>query len=324
MLRSQVLLACGVILAAAGTVAAQDKVDIAWKFEKDKVFYQQMETTTSQNMKVQGLNVDQTQKQTFYFSWKAVEEKADKSWLLKQRIEGVKIEITIAGNQITFDSTAATPAAQNNPLADFFSKLVGSEFDVTVGPDRKVTSVDAKGFVDKLGAANPQMQQLIKQILNDNALKQMADPTFAFVPPPGKQVAKGDTWERTAELSLGPIGSYKNNYKYTYEGQEDQAGTKLDKIKAEITMNYSPPAAGEAGLPFRIKEATLKSGKESGGTILFDSKAGRLQSSDLKLELSGELTIDIGGTVNKVELKQSQQTKVTTLEKLPFEPKKPG
>jgi hypothetical protein len=322
MLRSRLLLAVALAAGLAAPAAAQDKVDLAWKFEKDKVFFQEMVTTTTQNMKVQGLSVDQTQKQTFYFSWKATEEKADKSWVLTQRIEGVKMEITIAGNQITYDSTATTP--QNNPLADFFSKLVGSEFKVTVGPDRKVTSVDAGGFVDKLKAANPQMEPLIKQILNENALKQMADPTFGMVPPPGKgPVGKGDTWERTAELNLGPIGSYKNTYKYTYDGKEKRGEKELDKIKVDISMAYSAPTAGGDALPFRIKEANLKS-KDSGGTIFFDSKAGRLEDSDLKLELNGDLTIDIGGTSNKVELKQIQQTTIKTLEKLPFEPKKAG
>ena len=45
-----------------------DKVEFKWKFEKDKPFYQEMTTKTQQDMKVMGMDVKQTQDQTFYFS----------------------------------------------------------------------------------------------------------------------------------------------------------------------------------------------------------------------------------------------------------------
>src|SRR4051812_42612598 len=47
--------------------AADDKKDgpaLAWKFEKDKVFYQKMVTKTVQSMKVMQNDVNQTQNQT--------------------------------------------------------------------------------------------------------------------------------------------------------------------------------------------------------------------------------------------------------------------
>src|SRR5438067_2149583 len=43
---------------------------LAWKFDKDKAFYQKMETKTTQKMKVMNNDVVQTQKQTFYFKWR--------------------------------------------------------------------------------------------------------------------------------------------------------------------------------------------------------------------------------------------------------------
>ena len=50
-------------------IAEGDKVELKWKFEKDKKIYQEMVTKTSQFMKVMGMEVNQTQEQTFYFSW---------------------------------------------------------------------------------------------------------------------------------------------------------------------------------------------------------------------------------------------------------------
>jgi hypothetical protein len=317
MLLARSLLTAAVALGLAGAAVAQEKVDLSWKLAKDKPFFQEMTTTTSQNMKVMGLDVVQTQKQTFYFSWTPVEEK-DKKWTLEQKIEGVKMEITIAGNKIEFDSTQ--PSTQNNALTDFFKTLVGSKFKLTLDADKKVTAVEAGDFVKKLSAANAQMAPLLDKILSENALKQMADPTFGLSPK--EPVAKGATWTKDSELNLGPIGSYKTAFKYTYEGKEKVGDKELDKIKVEPTLTYAVPTGGGEGLPFRIKEANLKSGTGSTGTIFFDSKAGRLDNSRLTIQLTGDLTIEIGGMNTKVELKQEQTTELKTLDKNPLEVKK--
>jgi hypothetical protein len=287
---------------------AQDKAELKWKFEKGKTIYQELTTDTKQDMKVMGQDVKQNQKQTFYFSWTPVEQK-DKDWVIKQKIEGVKMEIEIGGNKITYDSTM--PGAGNNPLADFFKALVGSEFTITVGPDMKVTKVDGrKEFIEKLGATNQQMKPLLDSILSEEALKQMADPSFAAVP--NKEVAKDDSWKNQTKLSLGPIGSYDTTYEYKYVGQ-DEKNKDLAKITVTTTVKYAPPGAdaGGAALPFKIKSATLEA-KNSTGTILFDTKAGRLDSSDMNLTLEGKLDIEIGGMSNTVELKQTQKTTVKT------------
>src|SRR5438105_2462164 len=61
-------------------------VNLSWKFEKDKTFYQEMTTETKQTMKVMGTDVNQTQKQTFIYSWTPVEQDKDKNWVVKQKI----------------------------------------------------------------------------------------------------------------------------------------------------------------------------------------------------------------------------------------------
>ncbi len=300
-------------------VKAGDKVELKWKFEKGKTFYQQLTTETTQDMKVMGSEVKQKQNQTFYFSWTPLEQK-DKDWILEQEIRGVKVEIEIGGNKIGYDST--NPGPGNNPLADFFKTLIGSKFKLTVGPDMKVTKVEGgKEFLEKLVAANQQMKPLLESILSDDALKQMADPSFAVLPP--GPVAKGDKWEYKTLLKLGPIGNYDTTYSYVYEGKEKD----LDKIAVTAVMKYSPPdQSAPAGLPFKIKSAKLES-KSATGVVLFDAAAGRVDSSELNLKLEGTLDIEIGGQTTTVELKQDQKTKVKTTAEMPAElkpPAKPG
>jgi hypothetical protein len=307
-----------ITLVLPATGQDKDKVDLKWKFEKGKTFYQELTTDTKQDMTVTGMPVSQKQKQTFYFSWTPVEQK-DKDWVIKQKIEGVKMEIQIGSNTISYDSTNKETA--NNPLGDFFKALVGSEFTLTLNDKMKVTKIEGrKEFLDKLVAANQQMKPLLEQILSEDALKQMADPSFAVIP--NEEVTKGKTWKFNSKLNLGPIGSYDTTYDYKYEGK-DAKEKDLDRIAVTATLKYEKPGAEGAGggLPFRIKDGKLES-KNATGFVLFDAKLGRVASSEMNLTLEGTLDIEIGNMTTKVDLKQTQKTTVKTTSENPITPPK--
>jgi hypothetical protein len=310
------LYALGLVAVVGLTAAtpAADTTTLKWKFEKDKPFYQEMSSDTTQKMKVAGSEINNTQKQTFYFSWTPVEEK-DGTWVLKQKIEGVKMKIEISGSPpIDYDSTKE--GAATTPLSDFFKVLVGSEFKLTIDKDMKVTKIEGRDeFIKKLGGANPQMEPLLKQILSEDALKEMADPTFAAVKT--GEIKVNDTWERPSKFDMGPIGKYNNVYKYTYQGK-DQGNNKLDRIKVDTTVKYEKPddAAFGGGLPFKIKTAELTP-KNATGFVLFDNEKGRVEGSESNLELSGKLGIEIGGQTTNVELSQTQKTSVKTTDTNP-------
>ncbi len=289
---------------------------LAWKFEAKKPFYQEMETTTDQSIKVMGLDVVQKQKQTFYFKWTPEEQDKDGNWKIKQEIEGIKMNIDIAGNPVSFDSTQENPpGGANTALSEFFKALKGSSFTLTFNTKTlKVDKVEGrKEFIDKLATANQQLQPLLTKILSDDALRQMADPTFGILPPAGKKV--GDSWDTTSTLNLGPIGTYTNKYKYTWKGPDPNAKNKdLELITVETNLSYTAPTESDPALPFKIKSSNLttKQEKEPTGKILFNTKLGRLESSDVKITLSGTLTIEIGGNTTQVELTQNQTTSVRT------------
>jgi hypothetical protein len=304
---------------------AQDNkpVTLKWKFEIGKPFYQEMKTVTKQALKVQGSDVSQNQNMTFYFSWTPKSQDGD-NWVIEQKIIGVKMEIDIGGTKVSYDSTKDNPGS--NPLGDFFNKLKDSEFKITVNKENKVIKVEGRdAFVTKLIGANPQMEALLKQILTEDALKEMAEPTFAVVP--SKEVKKGDApWKRPSKIDMGPLGRYENTYKYTYDGA---GADKLDTIKVDTTTKYVPPpdtamSQGAGALPFKIKSGDLKS-TSSSGTVKFDNVKGRVESVEMALQIKGELNIEISGQTTKVELTQDQTTSVKTSDKNPIEkaPEKP-
>ena len=296
------------------TVSAQDKQTFQLKLEKDKSFYQKMKTDVTQIIKVQGQDLTQKQDSEFFFKWTPEKQDGDK-WTIKEKIEGLKMSIDISGNPITYDSTKTDqPGSAGNPgLMDFFKNLVGAEFTVTLNTKTwKVEKVDGKDdFIKKLGAGSTQMDSLLKKIMTDDALKQMADPTFNLIPDAPKAV--NDTWEKKQNLSLGPIGTYEVTYKFTYKGK-DPMRKDLDRVEVEPTLTYKPPAESTEGLLFRIKSGTITSQKPDQGqppsVVLYNPATGRIEKATISLKLRGELTVTIGGTDTKVELDQTQTTTI--------------
>ncbi len=295
------------------------------KLEKDKPFYQEMETTVLQTIKVQGgADLVQTHKQTFYFKWLPTNFAGDK-WTVKQTIEGVKMSIDIAGNKVEYDSTNtnATGAAGNPGLADFFSKLVGTEFTITYGKGMVVEKVDGKDeFLKKLGGVNQQIESLLKKMLTDEALKQMTDPSFGLTA--DKDIAVGGKWEKKSVMNLGPIGSYDMVNTYTYVGKNttapNAAEKELEKIEVATIMTYKAPTADQGeGLLFKIKGGELKTepykAGEKANVILYDAKAGRIKESTLSVKLVGKINVTIGGTDTTIDLYQEQVTTVKTEDK---------
>jgi hypothetical protein len=288
---------------------------LAWKFTVNTPFFQKMTTSTEQKIKVMGLDVVQKQDQTFYFEWTPTKQDGDK-WTITQKIQGIQMKIDIAGNPVSFDSTQESNAGGANvALAEFFKALKDASFTLVYNTTtQKVESVSGKDdFLKKLATANSQLEPLLKKILSDEALKQMADPTFGFLPPTNKKPE--ESWDSTSTLNLGPIGVYTTKYTFTYKG-EDKANKDLDVINFDTKLSYAAPAEPDASLPFKIKSADLKTEEKlEPGKILFNKKLGRLEKSNVKLIVVGKLTIEIGGNSTQVDLNQTQTIDVETADK---------
>jgi hypothetical protein len=316
VLRIRLGVAALMVVALGATVAAQDKQKFELKLTKDSPFYQKTKTEVSQVIKVQGQDLTQKQDSTFYFKWTPEKQDGDK-WGLKLRVEGLEMSIDISGNPITYSSLKKDqPGASSNPgLMDFFKNLEGTEFNVTLNTKNwTVEKVDGKDeFVKKLGAGSPQMDSLLKKIMTDDALKQMADPTHNLLPDQPKAV--NETWDKKQTLNLGPIGSYEVNYKFTYKGKDPER-KELDRIEVAPSLTYKAPAEGTEGLLFRIKSGTMETKPIEAAdnlppsVILYNPATGRIEKATISLKLRGELTVTIGGTDTKVELDQRQTTTI--------------
>lgn len=322
MPRTRFVVAVLLGVAAASFAGAQErKFDLGFKGKDGKLtpYYQEVETKVTQVIKVQNQDLTQKQSSKFWYAWTPVkEEKATEGkeeftrWTVKQKIEGLEMNIDISGNPINYSSKTEAAGSSGNPgLVEFFKGLKDTEFTATLGKNYKVEKVEGKDeFIKKLGAGSQQMDALLKKVLTEDALKEMVDPTAKLFPEDGKPRKVGDTWEKKTTLNLGPIGSYDLTYKLKYAAVEKEK----DKLELETVIAYTAPKESPDGLLFRIKEGSTLTSVPAGskGTIIYDPKTQRIEEATINIKLDGKLTVVIGGTDTKVELDQQQTTSIKT------------
>jgi hypothetical protein len=315
-----------IILSVPALAVAQEARTFNLKLEEGKKFYSKTTTTVSQKMKVMGQELFQSQESTFFYVWTPIEQKSKpidgtgssidlESGVEETRqviceIEGVKMKIEISGNKIEYDSTVPRddPGKSNPGLTEFLEKLVGAKFIVTVDRKNRVEKVDGvKEFLSKLAPTNSRMEDALKQIMSDDAVKSMCDPTFGLLPDCPKR--PGETWTTTRTLQLGPIGSYTITYHSTYLG----IANNMDIIRLVPQITYMAPNEKDNGSKLlKIKEGKLASDSTDKGIVLYDPQLHRIDAAKFSMTLKGDLTVTIGMNDTQVELMQTQKTTIKT------------
>jgi hypothetical protein len=294
--------------------------DITLKFKAfdsgAPVLYQTQTTKTNQTMKVMNQEVIQKQEQTFFISWTPKTDKGD--LVVVQKIIGVKLAIDIGGNKISYDSTNEEQQKQSNPMTDFFNALKTLELTFTIDPQKlTITKIEGRdALIKKLSESTPPMKALLENILSDDAIKQMAQPTWGAVPKTA--VKKDSTWTEETKLNLGAIGSYDTVFTYKFIGA-DEKKNGLDKISVTPKLTYQAPKdKAAASLPFTIKDKSTLTTESADGTVWFDQKKGRIVDSTITMKLKGDLIIDVGGTETTVQMVQEQTSTATFSETSPL------
>jgi hypothetical protein len=151
----------------------------------------------------------------------------------------------------------------------------------------------------------------MKGQFSETAVGQMVSQVFSFGP---KQAVKvGDTWTRTDKMATG-VGdaAVKQTFKLTgVEGGVAKIGVTAD-------MTFKADDAGFPGLPdgVKITKFDMKADKIA-GTVLFDTKAGRLKEGKQDMNLNGALTMSAAGMDIDVTMKIKGVQTTTVTDKNP-------
>jgi hypothetical protein len=301
-----------VALSVFSQALAQQPLDLKWKLEMGKTFYQEMTSETKQQLDIAPKKIAQTQKQTFVMSFTPQLQDKEKNWVIKQRIEALKMNGPVGKVQVAFDSTKAD--VENTPHSRYFQGLVGAEFKFILSPEMKVVRVEGReAFLKKLSCPDQPVKLPLDLFITDDTLRQMVGSAFSALPV--SAVKPGDTWTGHTEQQMGPIGGFDDTCRYTLLGTAEK-NSRMARIRVDKTLKYAPPQGAAAkGLPFQIVGANL-SGKGD-GYVQFDIVRGRISESKLSEKLEGRVTIAVGGQNSDVKLSQTQTTTVRTSDEMP-------
>tara|TARA_B110000438_G_scaffold168909_1_gene161421 strand:+ start:4906 stop:5832 length:927 start_codon:yes stop_codon:yes gene_type:complete len=145
--------------------------------------------------------------------------------------------------------------------------------------------VKAKG----LDTLDGQAKALLGGELDSDVLKEKAQSELDDFN--DKPVKAGDSWESETTLDLGQGAIFELTSNQKYVGTVQQDGKTLHQVEIKYTkVDFEQPAA-TPGAP-AVTDSALKiiTGTT---TLLFDAEKGRVVKSNLKLKVSGEITLTI-------------------------------
>jgi hypothetical protein len=277
-------------------LGAQPTQPLAWQLKPGDQFYLRTVSTTKQTMKTLGREVRQEREETLVLGFK-VESKGPDGIVLTETIEGFS------------SRTGKDPAVSDD-------RIKGASFVVTLSPKMEVLKLEGHDkLIDKLAGDDLNVRKTLQLVLSEEALKRSVREALAFLP--DRPVKENETWERSIDAPLGPLGSLRMTNTYKLEGKEDVGGKKVEKITYTTALDYKP-GKPEKELPYHVVTGDLKA-EDAKGTVHFDAAAGRLVQSESKVSLKGKLILSVTGTNVDAELEQAQTTKVTLLNENPLE-----
>jgi len=211
--------------------------------------------------------------------------------------------VTYSTKYLTFENKLSLPGGvelefdakgENTPQGtqlDFILPLMEalSKSTTTIVHDKNGDILKVAVKAEGLDALDDQAKALLGGELDGDALKEKAQNEIDDFN--DKPVNIGDTWNSETTLDLGQGAMLELTSEQKYVGPVQQDGVTLHQVDIKFTeVDFEQPAA-TAGAP-AVSDSALKiiTGTT---TLLFDAKKGRVVKSNLKLKVSGEITLTI-------------------------------
>lgn len=184
--------------------------------------------------------------------------------------------------KFNFDDTT-----QTDSKAAILKNLVGAQLTITLSPQGKVLELNgAKEMMDRMmqsatmedSVANQQVLKMLEGFWSENGIRRMTEQGLGYVPP--NPVMIGDTWkyETTANMIV-PV-KIANNYTLMTRNK----GSLAIDLKSSLVID-TVMTVGE-GQPMTM---SISMNGVGDGTMLINEKTGMLDSSNTKIDLSGNM-----------------------------------
>ena len=281
------------------TASAQESVTLKWKLQEGNSFYANSVTDMDMSMKILNMDVDMKMKITAVQRFKVLSVKpgATKVELVMQRMD--------------MDLTSDALPGGIPGLGAIGERVKGATLTATLDDKLAVTKLEGYDkFLDKLSGDDDMVRKQMKQQFSEEAVKQMFSQVFAFAP--DKPVKVGETWSRTDKM---PAAGVEASVKQKYKLESVSDGVAKIALTGDLTFKAGK---GFAGLPegVTVSKFDMKADKFA-GTLLFDTKAGRLTENKLDMDMKGDMTIGVGGQSVDMSMKIKARQNTTVTDKNP-------
>jgi hypothetical protein len=217
---------------------------------------------------------------------------ADGTQRISEKTVGFAMKLTTPAGNLEFDAEKPDPgAAAGGPfaaLAEGLTALKGTAYTVVV-KNNKVVGVE--GIDEVLAKIPAAAVELIKAELQPAVIKRDWQQQFDVLP--GKDVKKGDTWQRTEVQGLGGGQTLTFDTQFEYQDTVEKAGRKLDKIGITYTtVKFAVDGPALGGV--KVTGSDLKI-DGSFGHVLFDREKGYIVERMTNTHITGPINLDING-----------------------------
>ncbi len=276
----------------AGPAHAQ--TTLRYKFKDGEKLHYVMDQDIKMTMNVAGMDIEMKMKQGMDMNWDV--QKVDDQGNARVRVKFGRVKMSMESpmGNVEVDSNAKGEDPEG-PLGKIFGQLVKAmaamEMTFTMAPDGEMKDVEISEEALKKIKAIPGADKFGGDALSPDGLKKMIG--GGMVLPKGK-ITQGKTWTQKLAMKM-PLGKVSGTTKFTYEGQVEKDGKKLEKIA--VKPEYKVESDPDAKVQIKVK------GQKDKGYAYFDAQAGRLvETTNLG---TMELELEIGGMALTQNIQQN-------------------
>lgn len=247
-------LSAAFVLALTASLPAQDgdKATLEWKFKKGESLRYQM--TMVMEMDMGGMQI--SQEMLFRWLWDVTDVGADGTGTMKATYERVKMKMD-GPMAAEYDSESGKKPADTDFMGRIMASFVGKSLTLQMSKQGQCLKMEGmEKLMDSALKELPEEMQamaaMMKASMTDDYSKSMMQLHFGFLPKTA--VAKGDTWDDKASLSMGMLGKMDLKSKSTLKEIRDG---KEAVIGQETKFEFKPGDGGPMG-PMEVTEAKLK------------------------------------------------------------------
>lgn len=269
---------------ASAQIIIKPRVQAPGSFETNMVF------KVNQKLSIMGQEIDTANTRKVTAKTDVSKPDSDGNVTYSSKYTAFENKISLPGGvEIEFDSNGEnTPqGTQLDFILPLMEALSKSRTTIVHAENGDIVKIEVKA--EGLDALDDQAKAMLGGELDGDALKEKAQKEIDDFN--DKPVNVGDTWKSETTLDLGQGAMFKLTSEQKCVGTVQQDGVALHQVDIKFAeVDFEQPAAA-AGAP-AVTDSDLKI--ITGTTILlFDAKKGRVVKSNLKLKVSGEITLTI-------------------------------